>query len=238
MEQQPVLPRYAVLQYTVSEHREALQKRLEDRRALPPLAPFGREGEAGTWQGIEIACYPGGRVETKLVPVVEQPDVEYVFALGLAGSMSADLRRGDLVSPIASVRGDGLTDYWADPKLPAVADAGALYAVMTSARHLGIPLATGTFYTTPTMYRELTFLEEWAQLGVIGAQKELAQHLLLSHLHGKRAAGMYVISDAPLQGDRIWRDGIHTDQALLDAYERSVDVLLGAIQLLANSETG
>lgn len=230
------LPRFAIFQHTVSQHREALHRRLSELRAISPLAPFSRQGEMGTWQGIPIACFAGGNEETGLVPILEQSTVEYVFVLGLAGSLSPVLGKGDLVSPIASVRGDGLTDYWADARLPAVADATALLAVNQSARRLGFRVANGVFYTTSTMYREMDFAGKWAELGVVGIQMELAQYFVLSYLHRKRAAGVYVISDLPLEGDRIWRTGFSADQGLLDAYERSVDVLLGAIQLLAGEE--
>lgn len=230
-----MLPRYVIVQHTYPEHREILLQRLSERRSVPPLSPLCQGGEAGAWQGIQIACYSGPATETTLVPILESA-VEYVFSLGLAGSMSKDLRRGDLVSPTASVRGDGLTDYWADPKLPAVADADALVALNESARRLGIRIANGIFYTTPTLYREMTFLIKWAELGVVAVQIEMAQHLVLSHLYGKRAAGLYVISDLPLAGDEFWRTGILLDQALLDSYERAVDTMLGAVQLLASSE--
>lgn len=190
----------------------------------------------GTWQGIQIACYSGPVSETTLVPIMGQSAVEYVFSLGLAGSLSKDLHKGDLVSPTASVRGDGLTDYWADARLPAVAEASALLAVNESARRLGIRITNGVFYTTPTLYQETTFVKKWAELGVVGIQMEIAQHFLLSHLHGKKAAGLYVISDSPLEGDEIWRTGIPLDHVLLDAYEQVVDIVLGAIQLLSNPD--
>jgi len=224
-----IVPRYVVIQHTFAEHQEILLQRLADRQALEPLAPFCQDGEVGTWRGIRIACYSGPARETTLVPILEQEGVEYVFSLGLAGALSRTLRRGDLASPTASVRGDGLTDYWADPQMPAVADATALIAINESARRLGITLTNGVFYTTPTLHREPQILEKWAEFGLVGIQMELAQHLLLCHLHGKKAAGVYVISDLPLEGEHIWRTGIELDEVLSDAYARAVDVVLGAI---------
>ena len=170
-----------------------------------------------------------------MVPVLEQSSVEYVLCLGLAGSLSAKLRRGDLVAPIASVRGDGVTDYWADPKMPAVGDVGALSALNESSHRLGIPMSNGILYTSATWYREPDFIEQWAELGVVGIQMELAQYYLLSHLYGKKVAGLYVISDTPLEGEEVWVTGFRRDQVILDAYERSIDILLGAIVSLSAS---
>ena len=237
MSKADTLPRFVVIQYTFSEHQEILRTKLNERRSVPPLAYACQEGEIGTWQGIQIACYSGPAKETSLVPILEQSAVEYVFSLGLAGALSKDLRRGDLVLPIASVRGDGLTDYWADPKMPAVADTSTVLALNDSARRLGASVTHGIFYTTSTLYRETTFVNKWAELGVIGVEMELAQHFLLSHLHAKKAAGLYVISDSPLLGDEIWRSGIRLDEVLSNAYACLVDIVLDAICLLSAKGT-
>ena len=99
------LPRFVVFLHTVSQHQEALRQRLIEQHRIPSLAPFAPEGEIGTWQGIEIALYPGSFRETSLVPVLEHNEVEFIFSIGLVGSLSDDLRPGDLVTPSASVRG-------------------------------------------------------------------------------------------------------------------------------------
>lgn len=236
MSKTDVLPRYVVFQHTVSQHQEVLRKKLGELHRVPPLAPFSAEGEIGTWHGLDIACYSGSIRETSLIPILEQRTVEYVFSLGLVGSLSKNLRAGHLVTPVASVRGDGLTDYWADARLPAVANVQALFAVHEAAQHLGIEIACGIFYTTATMYREMDFLRQWADLGVIGVQMEMAQHFILAHLHGKKAAGVYVVGDVPLEGDQIWRTGVSQTSELLNAYEHSVNILLNAIQLLSGLE--
>ena len=226
------LPRFVIFLHTVAEHQQALRRRLSEQRKIPSLAPFAPEGEAAIWQDIEIALYAGSFRETTLVPILEQSAVEYIFSLGLVGSLSDDLRPGDLCIPIASVRGDGLTGYWADAGLPALANPAALLAVHHAAERSGIKIASGIFYTTPTMYREMDFLSKWVEQGVIGVEMEIAQHFVLAHLYRKKAAGIYVVSDCPLKGDQIWHTGVSLTPELATAYERSVDVLLGAIQFL------
>ena len=196
------------------------------------MAPFAPEGEIGNWQGIEIALYSGWFRETALVPVLEQSAVEFIFSLGLVGSLSDDLQPGDLVMPIASVRGDGLTDHWAETRLRAVANVTALLALHQAAGRSGIKITSSIFHTTATMQKEIAFLPKWAKQGVIGVQMEIAQHFILAHLYRKKAAGVYVASDFPLKGDQIWRTGVYLTPELSTAYERWVDILLGAIQLL------
>lgn len=180
------LPRYVILQHSLPEHRTALYNKLQNHRTIPALTPLSWPGEIGTWQGIEIACFSGGEPERVIMPVLQQDRVEYIFCLGLAGSLTPNLHLGDLVVPSASVRGDGLTDYWADPKLPAVANLTALSALNTASIHLGISLANGIFFTSATWYKEPDFIEAWAKLGVMGIQMELAQYYLLAHLFGKK----------------------------------------------------
>ncbi len=233
-----ILPKVVVLQHTFREQREALQRKLDKRHTIPAPAPLASEGKAGVWRGIEIACFAGGEPERVIVPVLEQQTVEYVLCLGLAGSLSADLRPGDLVAPVASVRGDGVSDYWADPKMPAVADVGVLSALNASAHHLGIPLSNGILYSTSTWYKESSFIQQWADLGVVGIQQEIALYYLLSYLYGKKTAGLYVISDMPIEGEYVCRTGFNKDQIVLDACERAVEILLGAIELIASPNDG
>ncbi len=230
------LPRFVVIQHTFAEQCAILLNRLEERRAIPPLAPFCQPGECGIFHDIPIACYTGPALEMTLVPILEQKKVEYVFSMGLAGSLSEHLRRGDLIAPIASVRGDGLSDYWADAKLPAVANASVLVALNDSARRLGVPIANGVFYSTQTMYKETNFLPKWSEMGVVAVEMEMAQHLILAQLHGKKAGGLYVISDHPLEGDAIWETGIAQDRTLMNAYGSAVDILLDAIRLIAKTK--
>jgi uridine phosphorylase len=147
--------------------------------------------------------------------------------LGLAGSLSAELHLGDMIAPVASVRGDGLTDYWADPKLPAVAHMSPLSALNQAARQRDLPISNGIFFTSATWYKEPEFIGKWSELGVVGIQMELAQYYLLAYLHRKKVAGLYVISDLPLEGEAVWETGFRQDNAILEGCYRSVDVLLG-----------
>ena len=56
MERADIFPRFVIFQHTLQEYREALRNSLSKRRTIPALTPLAREGEIGTWQGIEIAC--------------------------------------------------------------------------------------------------------------------------------------------------------------------------------------
>jgi purine-nucleoside phosphorylase len=229
------LPRFVILQHTLPDHREGLRQRMNEHRPLTALNPLSWPGEIGTYQGIEIALFAGGEPERVIVPILERPEVEYIFCLGLAGSLSAELHLGDIVAPTASVRGDGLTDYWADPKLPAVAHMAPLSALNQAAQQLDIPITNGIFYTSATWYKEPDFIEKWSELGVIGIQMELAQYYLLSHLYGKKTAALYIISDLPLEGEAVWQTGFRQDKTILAGCLRSVEILLDAIELLAGT---
>ena len=237
MKQPEPLPRFVILQHTLPAHREALRQKLSQRRELPALNPLAWSGEIGRWQGIDIACFAGGEPERVIVPILEQRQVEYIFCVGLAGSLSPELHLGELAAPIASVRGDGLTDYWADPKLPAVAHMAALSAINQAAQQAGIAFNNGLFYTSASWYKEPEFIEQWSKLGVVGIQMELAQYYLLGHLYGKKVAGLYVISDLPLTGEAVWQTGFRQDPLILEGCLRSVEVLLQAIASLASSTT-
>jgi hypothetical protein len=61
----------------------------------------------------------------------------------------------------------------------------------------------------------------------------IALYYPLSYLYGKKAAGLYVISDMPIEGEAVWRTGFRRDEAILAACERAVEILLTAIESLS-----
>ncbi|MCF8276830.1 MAG: AMP nucleosidase [Flavobacteriales bacterium] len=68
--------------------------------------------------------------------------------LGKCGGLKKKNQLGDLVLPIAAIRGEGTSDDYLPPEVPALPAFGLQKAVSTTIRDFGHDYWTGTVYTT------------------------------------------------------------------------------------------
>lgn len=68
--------------------------------------------------------------------------------LGKCGGISSKTRRGDLILPIAGIRGEGTSNDYFPPEVPALPAFMMQRAVSSTIRDLGFDYWTGTVYTT------------------------------------------------------------------------------------------
>lgn len=68
--------------------------------------------------------------------------------LGKCGGISAKTNRGDLVLPIAAIRGEGTSNDYFPPEVPALPAFMMQRAISSVVRDLGFDYWTGTVYTT------------------------------------------------------------------------------------------
>ena len=71
-----------------------------------------------------------------------------VLFLGKCGGLKKKNQLGDLVLPIAAIRGEGTSDDYLPPQVPALPAFALQRAVSTSIRDAGLDYWTGTVYTT------------------------------------------------------------------------------------------
>lgn len=209
-----------------------LESKLKDLTPIESLSPFAPEGRRGFLGDIPIAIFrglPGS--EMNLVPVIRSP-AKFFFVLAVAGGLQPNIERGDILIPSASIRGEGLTQYYARADFPAVIDLDVGYALMKAANHLDVKTRTGLFYTTASMYKEPEYIRELQELGIIAIEMELAQFYLLAQLEGKKAGAIYVTSDNPIRGDKIWEEGVNRDITYSKNLDKAAEVICEAIKEL------
>src|SRR3546814_1466087 len=71
-----------------------------------------------------------------------------VLFLGKCGGLKKKNRLGDLVLPIAAIRGEGTSNDYLPPEVPALPSFALQRAVSTMIRDLGLDSWTGTVFTT------------------------------------------------------------------------------------------
>jgi AMP nucleosidase len=71
-----------------------------------------------------------------------------VLFLGKCGGLKKRNKLGDLIIPIAAIRGEGTSDDYFPPEVPALPAFALQKAVSTTIREYGVDYWTGTVYTT------------------------------------------------------------------------------------------
>jgi len=226
------VPEIAFVNYMVRTSGYTLiEDCLEDVKKLKPkafLQPYAT-GYVGTIKDTRIIVFTGRiRHELLLVPLLKT-NVKIICAFGLAGAVQRSLNVGDVVIPIASIKGEGLTQYYAPSEMPAVGDLAVLAALANAAFSLKVKYDTGIFYTTDSWLTEPEFIKQWSKLGVIGIERELAKHYILTSVYGKKAGGLYVITDKPIAGDKIWIE----DNVVSECYksiDKCTEILIASLK--------
>jgi uridine phosphorylase len=145
------------------------------------------------------------------IEVLANMGVRTVIGVGFCGGLRPDIRCGDLVLPLASVRDDGTTARYVAEGYPAVADLEALDVLRQAAASLAHPWHCGFIWSTDGILLESTeSVHHWSTRGVIGVDMEVGALYTIARLRGLRAAAVLVASDNPATGYR-------TDPAKLSA---------------------
>ncbi len=108
-----------------------------------------RPMQCATADGITIINFgmgsPGAATIMDLLTAI-QP--EAVLFLGKCGGLKKRNKIGDLILPIAAIRGEGTSNDYFPPEVPALPAFALQKAISTTIRDNGVDYWTGTVYTT------------------------------------------------------------------------------------------
>jgi purine-nucleoside phosphorylase/nicotinic acid mononucleotide adenylyltransferase len=215
-----------------------IAEELTDTVELPALIPHGRSLTTGTFGAKRVTLLAAAGKETSILPIMERPEVRIVLGIGLCGSLQSWLMPGAIVLPSTAVRGDGITSYWVDPRLPPTPDFKLLHALLKGAESLGLHPNVGPLYTTASLAHEKQIAAGFAPFGVLGVEMELSLHYTLAALHKKIAASIYVVSDNVILGNDILQTGITETPVLRHAVKAAIATMANAISSYVNGERG
>ena len=143
-----------------------------------------------------IASDAGGIYTEGLLSVAHRRGVKYIVGFGACGAIREDLDLCDVVIPLASVRGENLTDYYVEKTYPAVADFDMLSVLKNVLEASGLKPRVSLVYTTSSILTEDP--EEMRILGNMGIsciECEVSVLYTISRLTGIRSAALLIVSD-------------------------------------------
>ena len=159
--------------------------------------------------------------------------------LGKCGALKAKFNIGDLILPIAAVRGEGTSNDYFPSELPALPAFALQKAISTTIRDHDRDYWTGTVYTTNRRVWEhdTLFKEYLTKLRVEAIDMETATIFSVGHYNKIRTGALLLISDKPMEPD-----GVKTEKSDTSVTANFVDVHIqigidSLKQLINNGQT-
>lgn len=169
-----------------------------------------------SWEGASftvVAPALGAPLAAMVLEKLIALGVRRVLALGWCGSLTPQVKIGDLILPTGAFPGDGTSPhYWREPGL-IPPQQGLFDFLSERLRDAGIPWHAGPVWSTDAFYRETKGLVRYCQSqGMLGIELELAALLAVGSYRQIAVAGLLVVSDElfdyewrPARGSEVFR---------------------------------
>jgi AMP nucleosidase len=125
--------------------------------------------------------------------------------LGKCGGLSSKTQRGDLILPIAGIRGEGTSNDYFPPEVPALPAFMLQRAVSSTIRDLGRDYWTGTVYTTNRRVWEHDdkFKEHLITTRAMAVDMETATLFSCGFANHIPTGALLLVSDNPMTPDGV-----------------------------------
>lgn len=211
-EEEPVTPT-VILTFTQPDYQALC--RLAQASNLPRRF-WGCACRRGSWKGASLTVAAPALGAPYAAMVLEKLialGALRVLALGWCGSLSPQVRIGDLILPSTAIPGDGTSPHYC--REPGeIAPHPGLHDLLAAALRSGeIPWHAGPVWSTDGFYRETKGLVQSCQArGVLGIDLEMAALFAVGRFRRIAVAGLLVVSDElftlqwhPAQGSQPFR---------------------------------
>ena len=133
-----------------------------------------------------------------------------VLFLGKCGGLKRKNKVGDMILPIAAIRGEGTSNDYLPPEVPALPSFALQKAISTTIREHGKDYWTGTVYTTNRRVWEHkeSFKEYLRTLRVMAIDMETATIFTAAFKNKIPAGALLLVSDIPMIPE-----GVKTDES-------------------------
>ncbi len=169
---------------------------------------IGREGSMpnASANGVTIINFGMGSPNAALImDILSAIHPKAVLFLGKCGGLKDKNSTGDYILPSAAIRGEGTSNDYFPPEVPALPAFSLQRAVSSNIRDLGKDYWTGTVYTMNRRVWEHdeTFKENLRATRAIAIDMETATLFSAGFYNGIPTGALLLISDMPLHEDGV-----------------------------------
>ena len=159
-----------------------------------------------------------------------------ILFLGKCGGLKRKNKLGDLILPIAAIRGEGTSNDYFPPEIPALPAFNLQKAVSTTIREHGLDYWTGTVYTTNRRVWEYdkVFKKYLRETRAMGIDMETATIFITGFANAIPSGALLLVSDQPMIPEGVKTD--KSDQVVTDTFVLShIKIGIDALKTLKNN---
>jgi uridine phosphorylase len=217
-----------------------IAKHLEGAREVA----FSREYRTftGSLGGVPVSTISsgmGGPAVAIMVEELSELGVHTFLRVGTCGAAQPEIKMGDLVIALGSVRTEGTPNGYVPTEYPAVASIDMVNAVVAAAKASGARHHVGIIRSVDALYSDLVpdsmprphlrdELEMWSRAGVLGNDMESSTLFVVARIRKLRACTINLCVDELGAGEIH-----HLDPSYMD---RMLKVAVDAISLLIEQD--
>lgn len=176
-----------------------------------PVTGKDRAMQCATAEGITIINFTMGSANAAtIMDLLFAIKPKAVLFLGKCGGLKKKNNVGDLILPIAAIRGEGTSDDYFPKEVPALPSFALQKAISTTIREYERDYWTGTVYTTNRRVWEhdSTFKEKLRAMRVMAIDMETATIFSAGFYNKIPAGALLLVSDQPMVAE-----GVKTDKS-------------------------
>ena len=188
-----------------------------------PIVGEGFPIQSSTAENITIMNFGmGSAMAATVMDLLAAVEPKAVLFLGKCGGLKKT-KIGDFILPIAAIRGEGTSNEYFPPEIPALPSFRLQAAVSATIARRGFDYWTGTVYTTNRRVWEhdAAFKEYLVKTRAIGIDMETATLFVVGFANHIPKGALLLVSDNPMTPE-----GVKTSRSDRDVNQRYVDAQL------------
>ncbi len=184
-----------------------------------PVDGLDKPMSSATAEGITIINFGmGSPMAALVIDLLSALEPEAVLFLGKCGGLKSKNKVGDLILPIAAIRGEGTSNDFFPPEVPALPAFALQKAISTTIRDMELDYWSSTVYTTNRRVWEHDekFKQYLRDLRADAIDMETAT-LFITAFHNRISCGaLLLVSDEPMTPEGVKTD--KSDKTVTDTY--------------------
>ncbi|MFP5043087.1 AMP nucleosidase [Parasediminibacterium sp. JCM 36343] len=202
-----------------------------------PIIGKDRPFQCATADGITIINFGMGSPSAATVmDLLSAIAPKAVLFLGKCGGLKKRNKLGDLILPIAAIRGEGTSRDYFPPEVPAMPAFALQKAISTTIRDFNTDYWTGTVYTTNRRVWEHddTFKEYLTAVRAYAIDMETATIFTVGFYNKIPTGALLLVSDSPMVPDGVKTEA--SDKKVTTEYvERHLKIGMASLKQLINN---
>jgi AMP nucleosidase len=178
----------------------------------------------------------GSAMAATIMDLLTAIEPKAVLFLGKCGGLKKISAIGDFILPIAAIRGEGTSDDYAKPEIPALPSFRLQRAVSEMIIKHEMDYWTGTVYTTNRRVWEhdAKFKDYLKEIRALGIDMETATIFIVGFVNSIPHGALLLVSDNPMEPDGVKTE--ESDKKVTSNFvEKHLQIGIESLEELANS---